>query len=131
MQDFLKELGIEEINSGAYGGGWIDNPGGTELVSYNPATGKPIAKIIQADEKDYEKIMEKATGAFKTWRMIPAPKRGEIVRQIAVELRKYKKALGQLVALEMGKIVAEGEGEVQEMIDIGDFAVGLSQPHAG
>ena len=127
MQDFLKELGIKEVNSGAYGGGWLDNPGGTELVSYNPATGKPIAKIIQADEEDYEKIVAKAAEAFKTWRMIPAPKRGEIVRQIAMELRKYKKPLGQLVSLEMGKIVAEGEGEVQEMIDIADFAVGLSR----
>jgi aldehyde dehydrogenase (NAD+) len=127
MDDFLKDLGINEVNSGAYGAGWIDKPGGKELVSINPATGKPIAKVIQANEQDFENIMQKATEAFKSWRMVPAPKRGQVVREIADELRRYKKQLGKLVALEMGKIEAEGEGEVQEMIDIADFAVGLSR----
>ena len=123
MEDFLNELGIKKVNSGAYAGGWIDKPGGKELVSINPATGKEIARVIQADEKDYEKVFDSAAAAFKAWQMIPAPKRGEIVRQIADELRKNKKNLGRLVSLEMGKILAEGEGEVQEMIDIADFAV--------
>ncbi len=127
MEAFLKDLGIKEINSGAYSDSWIENPGGAELVSYNPTTGKPIAKVKQADEKDYEAVVAKAAEAFKSWRMVPAPKRGEVVRQIGQELRKYKTQLGKLVALEMGKIQAEGEGEVQEMIDIADFAVGLSR----
>ncbi len=127
MEDFLKELGIKKINSGAYAGSWIENPGGKELISINPATGKEIARVIQADENDYEQIVDRAEEAFKAWRMIPAPKRGEVVRQIGNELRKYKKSLGKLVSLEMGKILAEGEGEVQEMIDIADFAVGLSR----
>ncbi|MCP4582522.1 MAG: aldehyde dehydrogenase family protein [candidate division Zixibacteria bacterium] len=127
MQDFLKELGIKEVNSGAYAGGWIENPGGKELVSISPATGEKIATVVQADEKDFENILNNSAEAFKSWRMVPAPKRGEVVRQIGEELRRHKKNLGKLVSLEMGKIVAEGEGEVQEMIDIADFAVGLSR----
>jgi len=127
MQDFLKELGIKEVNSGAYAGGWLKNPGGKELVSINPATGKKIASVIQANENDFDKILNVSIESFKSWRMIPAPKRGEVVRQIGEELRRNKKNLGKLVSLEMGKIQAEGEGEVQEMIDIADFAVGLSR----
>ena len=127
MEGFLKELGIKEVNSGAYAGGWIEKPGGKELISINPATGKEIARVIQADENDYEKIVSNASEAFKSWRMIPAPRRGEIVRQIGNELRKYKNSLGKLVSLEMGKILPEGLGEVQEMIDIADFSVGLSR----
>lgn len=127
MENFLKELGVERVNSGAYAGGWIEKPGGKELVSINPSTRKEIARVIQADESDYERIINKASEAFKTWRMVPAPKRGEIVRQMGNELRKYKESLGRLVSLETGKILVEGEGEVQEMIDIADFAVGLSR----
>lgn len=127
MEDFLKELGIKGVNSGAYAGGWIEKPGGKELISINPTTKKEIARVVQADESDYQKIIDRASEAFKTWRMVPAPKRGEVVRQIGNELRKYKKSLGKLVSFEMGKILAEGEGEVQEMIDIADFAVGLSR----
>jgi len=127
MEDFLKELGIKKVNSGAYAGGWIEKPGGKELVSINPTTKKEIARVVQADESDYRKIIDGASKAFRTWRMVPAPKRGEVVRQIGNELRKYKKSLGRLVSFEMGKILAEGEGEVQEMIDIADFAVGLSR----
>ncbi len=127
VEDFLHELGINEVNSGVYGDSWVKKPGGPELVSYNPTTGKPIAKILQADENDFEAVVNRAQKAFNKWRMVPAPKRGEVVRQIGEELRKYKKQLGKLVALEMGKIQAEGEGEVQEMIDIADFAVGLSR----
>jgi len=127
MQDFLKELGIKEVNSGAFAGGWLKNPSGKELVSINPATGKKIASVVQADENDFDKILDVSAESFKSWRMVPAPKRGEVVRQIGEELRRHKKNLGKLVALEMGKIQAEGEGEVQEMIDIADFAVGLSR----
>jgi aldehyde dehydrogenase (NAD+) len=127
MRDFLRELGLSGVNSGACGAGWIDAPGGGELTSYSPVTGEPIAKVIQADESDYEAVVQAAQASFLEWRMLPAPKRGEIVRQIGEELRKYKRPLGQLVSWEMGKILSEGEGEVQEAIDIADFAVGLSR----
>jgi aldehyde dehydrogenase (NAD+) len=127
LENFLKDLGIKELNSGAYAGGWIENPGGKELISINPANGKEIARVKQADENDYEKIVQLSAEKFTAWRMMPAPRRGEIVRQIGNELRRFKKPLGKLVSLEMGKIIQEGEGEVQEMIDIADFAVGLSR----
>ena len=83
-----------------------------------------VAKVLQASEEDYEQIVKDAQTAFVDWRMVPAPKRGEVVRQLGEEMRKYKRQLGQLVAWEMGKILSEGEGEVQEAIDIADFAVG-------
>lgn len=124
--EFLKELGIEKINQGAFAGEWL-KCSGKELVSTSPADGKEIAKVVQANKEDYEKVINNAHETFLKWRMLPAPKRGEIVRQIANELRKYKKPLGALVSYEMGKILPEGEGEVQEMIDIADFAVGLSR----
>lgn len=127
MYDFLKKLGIEAVNSGVCTGEWVKRPGGRELASISPVDGKPIASVLQAGEADYERVVEKAQAAFKTWRMIPAPKRGEIVRQIGEKLREYKHELGQLVSLEMGKIIGEGEGEVQEMIDMADFACGLSR----
>jgi len=122
--DFLHELGIEDVNSGAAYGPFLDRPSGGELVSVSPIDGKPIAKVLKASAEDYELIMRKATAAFKAWRMVPAPRRAEVVRAISDELRAHKSALGKLVTLEMGKILPEGEGEVQEMIDMGDFAVG-------
>ena len=127
MRDFLRELGLSGVNSGACGAGWIDAPGGGELTSYSPVTGEPIAKVVQADENDYEAVVQAARASFLEWRMLPAPRRGEIVRQFGEELRKYKRPLGQLVSWEMGKVLSEGEGEVQEAIDIADFAVGLSR----
>ncbi len=127
MLDFLTELGIKEINSGACYGPWIEKPTGGELVSRSPIDGKPIATVLQASAEDYERVAGEADKAFGTWRIMPAPERGEIIRQLGEELRKYKTALGKLVSLEMGKILPEGEGEVQEMIDICDFAVGLSR----
>jgi len=115
------------VNSGACYGDWIPNPSGGELVSLNPATGEPLAKVARAGLADYECVVERAQAVFPEWRMLPAPKRGEIVRQIGNELRAHKAQLGALVSLEMGKILPEGLGEVQEMIDIADFAVGLSR----
>jgi aldehyde dehydrogenase (NAD+) len=126
-RDWLKSLGIQEVNSGACDGRWIDRPSGGELSSVSPIDGQAIATVLQAGVDDYERVMDSATAAFKTWRMMPAPQRGVIVREICDELRKNKDALGRLVSLEMGKIHTEGLGEVQEMIDMGDFAVGLSR----
>ncbi|MCK6603877.1 MAG: aldehyde dehydrogenase family protein [Ignavibacteriaceae bacterium] len=126
--DFLKELGIEKINYGASTGKthFYNTPGGN-LEVYTPTNGAHIGTVTQCDEPTYDLIMEKAEEAFLIWRDMPAPKRGEIVRQIGDELRKYKDPLGRLVSYEMGKSLQEGWGEVQEMIDICDFAVGLSR----
>ena len=126
--DFLADLGIKDVNSGACcGPEWIEKPSGGELVSYSPVDGAAIAKVRMAGSEDYEAVVKKAAAAFETWRMVPAPQRGEIVRQIGEALRAKKKSLGKLVSYEMGKILPEGEGEVQEMIDMADFAVGLSR----
>ena len=123
--DFLKELGIEKINFGGYSDKWLGS--GSELDSVTPADGTLIAKIKQCNSGDYENIMQRSSEIFKKWRMEPAPKRGEVVRNLANAFRKHKVALGKLISWEMGKIQAEGEGEVQEMIDIADYAVGLSR----
>ena len=123
--DFLDELGIEEINLGGYSEGWLGS--GSDLDSITPVDGTLIAKVKQCNSGDYENIMQKSSSIFKKWRMEPAPKRGEVVRKLANEFRKHKIALGKLISWEMGKIQAEGEGEVQEMIDIADYAVGLSR----
>ncbi len=125
----LSKLRIEDINPGACFGpdGWISDPKGKESVSYNPASGEPLAKIIQATPETYERVVGEAITAFVSWRMTPAPKRGELVRDLGNALREMKEPLGDLVSLEMGKIKAEGQGEVQEMIDICDYAVGLSR----
>jgi aldehyde dehydrogenase (NAD+) len=127
IEGFLKELGIEKINSGVCTGTqWHDTAGET-MHSVSPADGCTIAGIRLATLQDYEKVVETAQRAFLEWRKKPAPLRGEIVRQIGEELRKYKEPLGNLVSFEMGKIRQEGYGEVQEMIDICDFAVGQSR----
>ena len=123
--DFIRELGIEDVNLGGFSSEWIGS--GSNLESFSPTDGNLIATVNQCDSGDYEKIMQEALSAFKKWRMEPAPKRGEVVRRLGNEFRKYKKPLGKLISWEMGKIQAEGEGEVQEMIDIADFAVGLSR----
>ena len=125
--EILERLEIEPVNSGACDGEWIANPSGGELASINPADGSVIARVRMAGREDYERVAHSAAEAFLEWRMIPAPKRGEIVRELADELRRFKADLGALVTLEMGKILAEGRGEVQEMIDVADFAVGLSR----
>lgn len=126
--EFLQKLGIKEINFGASTGTkWIENKDQGELKIYSPTDGKYIASVFQASESDYNKVITIAEDAFKFWKKIPAPKRGEIVRQIGVKLREYKPYLGKLVSYEMGKSLREGLGEVQEMIDICDFAVGQSR----
>ena len=126
--DFLTDLGITEENSGVTDGVEVRaNPGGRVIASENPATGEVIARVRQGGAEDYEWAMARSAEAFRSWRMMPAPKRGEIVRLLCERLREYKEPLGKLVTLEMGKILSEGQGEVQEMIDVGDFAVGLSR----
>jgi aldehyde dehydrogenase (NAD+) len=127
IPEILEKLHIEPVNSGACYGDWLAEPSGPELTSFNPATNEPLAKVKTAGPADYECVVARAAEAFLDWRMVPAPKRGEIVREIGNELRAEKETLGALVSLEMGKILAEGMGEVQEMIDIADFAVGLSR----
>jgi aldehyde dehydrogenase (NAD+) len=117
------------VNPGACSGpdGWIEDNKGQELVSYNPATGEPIATVIQATPDAYNQVVQASAAAFKTWRELPAPQRGQLVRDLGEAVRELKEPLGDLISLEMGKIRAEGHGEVQEMIDICDFAVGLSR----
>jgi aldehyde dehydrogenase (NAD+) len=125
----LARLQLKDVNPGACCGPdcWIADPQGREAISRNPSTGEPIARIIQATPASYDQVMGEAVRAFESWRMIPPPKRGEVIRDLGNALRELKEPLGDLVSLEMGKIQAEGRGEVQEMIDICDFAVGLSR----
>jgi aldehyde dehydrogenase (NAD+) len=124
--EIFAALGLHDTNRGAYAAGWLDTTGAL-LTSENPTTGQGIATVAMTTPEDYERVIAVAQDAFGEWRMLPAPKRGEYVRLIGNALRDHKEPLGALVALEMGKILAEGEGEVQEMIDIADFAVGLSR----
>ena len=131
MTDFgidkaLQELGLQEVNKGTSTGN-LHFSSGDIIESYSPVDGKLIGKVSTTAKEDYEKVMQTATEAFKTWRTKPAPLRGEIVRQFGEKLRVKKEALGKLVSYEMGKSYQEGLGEVQEMIDICDFAVGLSR----
>ncbi|NBX80453.1 MAG: aldehyde dehydrogenase family protein [Flavobacteriales bacterium] len=127
IQEILNSLGIEEINNGASTGGKWFKTRGERIDSYSPVDGKIIASVNAATEADYEAVILKAQEAYLQWRTIPAPKRGEVVRQLAEKIRFYKEPLGKLVSYEMGKSLQEGLGEVQEMIDICDFAVGLSR----
>jgi aldehyde dehydrogenase (NAD+) len=127
IQEVLDQLGISPVNPGiCTGTEWADTKGEV-LNSFSPVDGSLIAGVKQATRADYNKMMGSAGEAFLEWRRVPAPKRGEVVRLIGMELRKYKVPLGRLVSWEMGKIYQEGLGEVQEMIDICDFAVGLSR----
>lgn len=124
--DAMKHLGLEEVNNGT-STGLNSFSNGRIIESYSPVTGELIGKVKATTAEDYEKVMQTAAEAFKSWKLVPAPKRGELVRQIGEELRNNKEHLGKLVSYEMGKSLQEGLGEVQEMIDICDFAVGLSR----
>ncbi|MGE0713597.1 MAG: aldehyde dehydrogenase family protein [Planctomycetota bacterium] len=120
------ELGLSRSNSGAAAGAFFQ-PSGASLTSFDPSTNRGIGEVIQAGPQDYERVVSAAAQAFEEWRKWPAPRRGEVVRQLGDALRAKKQELGQLVTLECGKILQEGLGEVQEMIDICDFAAGLSR----
>ena len=128
MNEILKRLGIETVNAGVCAGaaGWIHGAD-SELASINPATNEVIASVSQASAADYDAAVAAAQSGFETWRLLPAPKRGDVIRDLGNALRDHKEALGELVTRENGKIRTEGLGEVQEMIDICDFAVGLSR----
>ena len=129
MSDILKSLGLGAVNAGAWSGthGWSKETGGVVINCVNPSTGKTLAQVRGATAADYDQVMASAAQTAAIWRKVPAPKRGEVIRLMAEELRKHKDALGSLVAMENGKIRPEGDGEVQEMIDIADFAVGQSR----
>lgn len=127
IKEALKTLGIKSSNLGtSTGKKWLRSTG-KSITSYSPADGKVIGRVQSTDERAFTKVIDQAQKAFLEWRVVPAPKRGEVVRQIGEALRKYKEPLGKLVSYEMGKSYQEGLGEVQEMIDICDFAVGLSR----
>ena len=125
----LRRLGLGPLNPGAWSGshGWSSTTDAALLNVRNPANGTLIAQVRPASVEDYEHVVSSAVEIAARWREIPAPKRGETVRLIGEELRRHKQDLGTLVSLENGKILAEGLGEVQEMIDIADFAVGQSR----
>jgi len=129
-QDLPRELELKSIEPGARdASGWHGS--GAELVSVNPATGRELGRVRCATPAEAAAAVESAGAVFQRWRRVPAPARGEIVRRIGEELRRFKKPLGRLVTMECGKVLSEGEGEVQEMIDIADFAVGLSRSFGG
>jgi aldehyde dehydrogenase (NAD+) len=129
MKALLHKLGINDLNLGTCAGpdGWIGQETDRILVSNNPTTGEPIASVVQASDQGYDRVVEHAQESFLSWRETPAPIRGQLVRDLGQAVRELKEPLGDLITLEMGKIRAEGQGEVQEMIDICDFAVGLSR----
>uniref|UniRef100_A0A182Q1Z7 aldehyde dehydrogenase (NAD(+)) n=1 Tax=Anopheles farauti TaxID=69004 RepID=A0A182Q1Z7_9DIPT len=127
---FLKDLGLQRVNGGVYDGRWSAGAG-RKIQSIDPASGRVIAEVATGTEQDLDRCLAAGVAAYEQWRTMPAPYRGEIVRQIGDELRKYREPLGKLVALEMGKILPEGVGEVQEFVDICDYAVGLSRMFGG
>jgi aldehyde dehydrogenase (NAD+) len=128
MTDFLSSLGLSDSNPGtSTGAAFLQDPGAPRFESHTPVDGSRIGAVSGTTRAEYDQVVETAQAAFREWRMVPAPQRGEIVRQIGDELRANKEALGRLVSYEMGKIHQEGLGEVQEMIDICDFAVGQSR----
>jgi aldehyde dehydrogenase (NAD+) len=131
MKDILQSLGIGPVNSGGFDGEWIADPGGPALESFSPVDGGVIAAVKTVSAETCEAILSKSREAFLKWRDWPAPKRGEVVRQIGDAFRRYRKELGALISWEMGKIRPEGEGEIQEVIDIADFATGLSRQFHG
>jgi aldehyde dehydrogenase (NAD+) len=131
IRQVLQELGVEAHNAAWSTGLEWGGANGNSRAIHSPTDGRLIGSVAFATVADYNHVVEKAQQAFQTWRLVPAPKRGEIVRQIGNKLREFKEPLGKLVSYEMGKILQEGLGEVQEMIDICDFAVGLSRQLTG
>lgn len=129
VMDVLHELGLKSVNPGACSGGrgWVASTTEGLLDSVNPATGQALAQVNRCSDKDYETLVQESQRAFQEWRQVPAPRRGEVVRLIGEALRAKKQVLGSLVSMEVGKIKSEGDGEVQEMIDMADFAVGQSR----
>ena len=127
IDELLDRLGLRDGHSGVGSGSWKERPGGEAITSINPSTGRPIASVVGASAGDYDEVVDRAVEGFKTWRSMPGPARGEVVRRIGNALREQKEDLGALVSLEVGKIRSEGLGEVQEMIDMADYAVGLSR----
>ena len=129
MKDLLARLGLEAVSSSTWtsNGGWLTDPAAPRIDSVNPSTGAVIGSVLGTTPEQYERLMQGAREVAAAWRAVPAPKRGEAIRLVGEELRRHKSDLGSLVSLEMGKIKAEGDGEVQEMIDIADFAVGQSR----
>jgi aldehyde dehydrogenase (NAD+) len=123
----LSRLGLSQSQSGASDGDWIAAPDGAEAVTINPATGQALARVLGAGPDVYDRIVARSAETFARWRKLPPPARGEVVRKLGLALRSLKADLGLLITLETGKIRSEGEGEVQEMIDMCDFAVGLSR----
>lgn len=126
---FLKDIGLERENPGVFNGSWKGS--GPVVTSVDPGTGKAIASVRSGTAGEVQEAIRVGVEAYQHWAQVPAPVRGEIVRQIGDELRKYKEPLGKLVSLEVGKIYSEGQGEVQESIDICDYAVGLSRIYSG
>ncbi len=126
-KDVLGALGLGKLNSGTYYGIWAETHGRESIASISPIDGEETAEITLASDDDYEKVVSAAQESFLKWRDIPAPKRGSIIREIGEELRKNKSNLGRLLSIEVGKTLTEGEGEIQEMIDVADLAVGLSR----
>jgi aldehyde dehydrogenase (NAD+) len=126
MQAVLSRLGVEQIHSGAAINGWLDTSGRV-VESINPTTGEPLGAVRLAGLDEYEKIITESRRVFAEWRMLPAPKRGEIIRQVGEALREHKADLGALISAEVGKVRSEGEGEVQESVDMADLAVGMSR----
>jgi aldehyde dehydrogenase (NAD+) len=122
----LEALGLKQENPGAFDGEWISTSG-ERVESINPATGEPLAAVRMASEAEYGRVVASSIAAFQVWQTWPAPRRGEVVRQLGMELRRHKEELGRLVSLEVGKVLSEGLGEVQEMIDMADLAVGMSR----
>lgn len=131
--DILKALGLQSVNPGGCSGPgrWAEGRAGEVLESVNPATGEVLARVRTCSAEEYETIVRDSVEAFRAWRVVPAPKRAELVRLLGRALREHKDALGSLISLEMGKLKAEGDGEVQEMIDMADFAVGQARLLAG
>ncbi|MFT5680623.1 MAG: aldehyde dehydrogenase (NAD+) [Myxococcota bacterium] len=127
MTDLLNRLGLSDINSGAWAGGALDTAGGELVASENPTTGETIASVSLASVEHYEQVVTAAQDVFLRWRMVPAPKRGEIVREMGNAMREHKDDLGRLVTMEVGKLLSEGLGEVQESIDMADLCVGMAR----